>query len=195
MDHERFFRHMIEQAEQVWSRVVSSPRRKVVYTVNGVDYTPLPDRFNTRRKIARYFRRFWGKRLTRVMVCNLNLRVVKGKLCVPAGDVPPLPTMVQSLRIVRNRPNQKVIRAVLTGGATRVRIDYRLVRTWPSSPFSIAKRTAREFDIRYRSCPAKPAAAAKPTIRPAAKPTINPAAKLAAKPTAVRKKRKLLKTP
>ncbi|MBR8660348.1 hypothetical protein IRT44_13075 [Anoxybacillus sediminis] len=182
---------MIEQAEQVWSRVMSSPRRKVIYTVNGVDYTPLPDRFNTRRKIARYFRRYWGKRLTRVMVCNLNLRLVKGKLCVPAGDVPLFPTMVQSLRIVRNRPNQKVVRAVLTGGATRVCIDYRFVRTGPSSPFSIAKRTARQFDIRYRSCSAKPAAAAEPFIIPAAKPTAQPAAKR----NAVRKKRKLLKTP
>ena len=151
MDQLRLFKQFIEQAEQVWTQIAKSTRGKPIYTVNGVDYTPLPERYNTKRKISRIFRRYWGIKLTEAMIRNLQLRQLKGKWCIPYRTIPPLPMKVHSLRWKINRPNQKVISAILVGGNKKVRVDYRLIRSSPSASFSIMKRTGREQDIRYRS--------------------------------------------
>ena len=150
MDQLRLFRNLIEQAEQVWTQIAKSPRGKPVYTVNGVDYAPLPERYNTRRKISRIFRRYWGAKLSEAMIRNLQLRLVKGKWCVPYRLIPPLPMKVHSLRWKRNTPNQKVLAAILTGGNKKVTVDYRLVRSGTSAAFQIVKRSGRERDLRYR---------------------------------------------
>lgn len=164
MDQLRLFRHFIEQAEQVWTQIAASPRGKPVYTVNGGDYTPLPERYNTKRKISRIFRRYWGIKLSESMIRNLQLRLVKGKWCVPYRAIPPLPMKVHSLRWKINRPNQKVISAILVGGNKKVRVDYRLIRSGTSTSFSIMKRSGREHDLRYRPL-ARPKAKSKPIAR------------------------------
>lgn len=150
MDQLRQFRHFIEQAEQVWTQIASSPRGKPVYTVNGVDYTPLPERYNSKRKISRIFRRYWGIKLTDRMIRNLHLRLIKGKLCVPYRAYPPLPMKVQSLHWKANRPNQKVVTAILSGGSKNMRIEYRLIRSGQTVAFTIMKRTGCDYDLRYR---------------------------------------------
>ncbi|MGG1660311.1 DL-endopeptidase inhibitor IseA family protein [Brevibacillus sp. NRS-1366] len=183
MDELRMFKQFLSAAEHVWTQIAASPRGKSVYTVNGVDYTPLPEKYNTKRKISRIFRRYWGKQLTEAMIRNLNLRQLKGKLCVPYGVIPPFPTTVQSVQVKASRPNQRVVSAILVGKEKKVRVDYRLIKTGNASSFTIMKRSGRQFDPRYR-----PPAAAKP------EPLMHPKAK--AKPNAKRKgKNKLLRTP
>jgi hypothetical protein len=177
LDDLRVFKRFIDQAERVWTQIATSPLGKVVFTVNGVDFTPLPERYNTKRKISRIFRRYWGKSLTETMIRNLNLRLLKGKLCVPHGVIPPFPTTVQSVLVKSNRPNQKVVSAILTGGNKKVRVDYRFVRAGASASFTIMKRSGREFDLRYR-----PPASAQTKAKSKQKP----------KPKG---KKKLLKTP
>ncbi|RNB86441.1 hypothetical protein [Brevibacillus panacihumi] len=151
MDQLRQFKQFIDQAEQVWTQIAASPRGKPVYTVNGVDYTPLPERYGSKRKISRIFRRYWGIKLTERMIRNLRLRLVKGKLCVPYRVYPPLPMKVESLKWRKNGPNQKVISAVLSGGSKNVRVDYRFIRSGNTVSFTIMKRSNCEYDLRYRA--------------------------------------------
>ncbi len=194
MDEWRMFKQFISSAEQVWTQIATSPLGKVVYTVNGVDYTPLPDKYNTKRKISRIFRRYWGKQLTEAMIRNLRLRMLKGKLCIPYGAVPPFPNTVQSVQVKANCPNQRVVAAILVGGEKKTRVDYRLIRAGETDAFTIMKRSGREGDVRYRP----PAAALKATPKPAPKPVLHPAAKPEAKQAKKKKskgKKKLLKTP
>jgi hypothetical protein len=164
VDQLRLFRNFIEQAEQVWTKVAHSPRGKPVYTVNGVDYTPLPPQYNTKRKISRFFRRYWGRNLAQAMIRNLQLRLVKGKWCIPYRVIPPLPMKVHSLRWKRNTPNQKLLAAILIGGNKKVPVDYRLVRSGATASFQIVKRSGRERDLRYR-----PSKAARPKAKPRVK--------------------------
>ncbi|MGF9800144.1 DL-endopeptidase inhibitor IseA family protein [Brevibacillus agri] len=194
LDEWRMFKQFISSAEQVWTQIATSPRGKVVYTVNGVDYTPLPDKYNTKRKISRIFRRYWGKQLTEAMIRNLRLRMLKGKLCIPYGAVPPFPNTVQSVQVKANCPNQRVVAAIFVGGEKKTRVDYRLIRAGETDAFTIMKRSGREGDVRYRP----PAAALKATPKPAPKPVLHPAAKPEAKQAKKKKskgKKKLLKTP
>ncbi|WP_289139231.1 DL-endopeptidase inhibitor IseA family protein [uncultured Brevibacillus sp.] len=183
MDELRMFKQFISSAEHVWTQIASSPIGKTVYTVNGVDYTPLPEKYNSKRKISRIFRRYWGKQLTEAMIRNLQLRSLKGKLCVPSGVIPPFPTTVQSVQVRASLPNQRVVQAILIGKGKRITVDYRLIKTGNATSFTIMKRSGRQLDQRYR--PARPVAAAP-------KPFINPKAAPHAKP---RGKKKLLKTP
>jgi len=179
------FKQFLSSAEHVWTQIAASPSGKSVYTVNGVDYSPLPERYNSKRKISRIFRRYWGKQLTDAMIRNLNLRLLKGKLCVPYGVIPPFPTTVQSLQVKASHPNQRVVSAILVGKEKKVRVDYRLIKTGNASSFTIMKRSGRQLDPRYR-----PPVAAQP------KPLIHPKAKPQAKPHAKpRGKNKLLRTP
>ncbi len=206
LDELRMFKQFISSAEQVWTQIATSPRGKVVYTVNGVDYTPLPDKYNTKRKISRIFRRYWGKQLTETMIRNLQLRLLKGKLCIPCGTIPSVPCAVQSLQVKANLPNQRTIAATLVGGEKKTKVDYRLIRSGETQSFTIMKRSGRELDVRYRP-PVAPAAApkavAKPVAKPAAKkaapkPLLNPAVKPEASSKRKSKgkgKQKLLKTP
>ncbi|MGN7468696.1 DL-endopeptidase inhibitor IseA family protein [Brevibacillus sp. SAFN-007a] len=202
LDEWRMFKQLISSAEQVWTQIATSPRGKVVYTVNGVDYTPLPDQYNTKRKISRIFRRYWGKQLTETMIRNLQLRTLKGKLCIPYGRVPTFPCIVQSIQVKANRPNQRVVAAILVGGEQKTRVDYRLIRAGETDAFTIMKRSGREGDVRYRPLAAAvqtlPKPAAKPVPKPMPKPILHPAAKPEARSTKKTKgkgKKKLLKTP
>ncbi|MGZ0052973.1 hypothetical protein [Brevibacillus gelatini] len=202
MDESRLFKQFISSAEQVWTQIAASPRGKVVYTVNGVDYTPLPDKYNTKRKISRIFRRYWGKQLTETMIRNLGLRVLKGKLCIPYRPIPPLPCIVQSIQVKGNRPNQRLVAAILVGGEKKTRVDYRLIRAGDTDSFTIMKRSGREGDIRYRPSVEAPKAvsmlatnsAGKPVPKPMLHPAAKPGPKQARKPKRKGKKR-LLKTP
>lgn len=133
-----------------WISCAASHRGKPVYTVNGFDYTPLPERYNSKRKISRIFRRYWGIKLTDRMIRNLHLRLIKGKLCVPYRAYPPLPMKVQSLQWKANRLNQKVITVILSGGSKNMRIDYRLIRSGQTAAFTIMKRSGCDYDLRYR---------------------------------------------
>lgn len=173
MDEWRMFKQFIHSAERVWTQIAASPRGKPVYTVGGLDYTPLPEKYNTKRKISRIFRRYWGRQLSETMIRNLNLRLVKGKLCVPYKEIPSFPTIVQSLQVKANSPNQKVVSAVLMGGSKKVRVEYRFIRAGATAPYTIMKRSARENDPRYRlpgaaktKAKAKPTAQAKPKAKP-----------------------------
>lgn len=206
LDEWRMFKQFISSAEQVWTQIATSPRGKVVYTVNGVDYTPLPDKYNTKRKISRIFRRYWGKQLTEAMIRNLRLRMLKGKLCIPYGAVPPFPNTVQSVQVKANCPNQRVVAAILVGGEKKTRVDYRLIRAGETDAFTIMKRSGREGDVRYRppaaALKATPKPAPKPAVKsvakPGPKPVLHPAAKPEAKQAKKKKskgKKKLLKTP
>ncbi|QRG69677.1 hypothetical protein JNE38_11465 [Brevibacillus choshinensis] len=188
MDELRMFKQFIHAAEQVWTQIATSPRGKPVYTIDRVDYAPLPERYNSKRKISRIFRRYWGRQLTETMIRNLKLRLIKGKLCVPYGAIPPLPTTIQSLQLKMNRPNQKVVSAVLYGASKKVRVDYRLIRVGAAAPYTIMKRSGKEFDQRYRQ-PAK-------ATGPQAKPKPTPTQKTPGKPKHKSNgRKKLLKTP
>ncbi len=177
------FKQFISSAEHVWTQIASSPTGKSVYTVNGVDYTPLPEKYNSKRKISRIFRRYWGKQLTDAMMRNLQLRILKGKLCIPYGGIPPFPTTVQSLQVRAIQPNQRVVQAILVGKGKKITVDYRLIKTGNSTSFTIMKRSGRQLDQRFR--PATPVAAQpKPYIHPKAAPQAKP-----------RGRKKLLNTP
>ncbi|KQL49064.1 hypothetical protein AN963_04615 [Brevibacillus choshinensis] len=194
MDELRMFKQFIHAAELVWTQIATSPRGKPVYTINNVDFTPLPERYNSKRKISRIFRRYWGRQLSETMIRNLNLRLVKGKLCVPYGEIPPFPTVVQSLQLKLNRPNQKVVSVVLSGANKKVRVDYRLIRVGATAPYTIMKRSGKEYDRRYR--PPVASSAAKAKAKPAPKPAPKPASKPVAKPKPMSNgRKKLLKTP
>lgn len=179
LDELRLFKQFIQAAERVWIQIAASPRGKPVYTINGADYTPLPERYNSRRKISRIFRRYWGRQLSETMIRNMNLRLVKGKLCIPYGETPLFPAVVQSLQLKLNRPNQKVVSAVLVGGNRKMRVEYRLIRAGAAAPYTIMKRSGKEHDRRYRP---QAAANAKAKTKSAPKPKSNG-------------RKKLLKTP
>ncbi|MFS0554255.1 hypothetical protein [Brevibacillus sp. 179-C9.3 HS] len=150
LDELQRLKQFIASAEHVWTQIANSPRGKPVYTVNGVDYTPLPEKYNSKRKISRIFRRYWGKQLTEVMIRNLNLRMLKGKLCVPYREIPTFPTTVQSLQIKVNRPDHRTVAAILSGGGKKTRVDYRLIRVGETKTFTIMKRSGDQFDLRYQ---------------------------------------------
>lgn len=169
LDELRMLKQFIHAAEQVWNQIASSPRGKPVYTVGGVDYTPLPDRYNSKRKISRIFRRYWGRQLSEALIRNLNLRLIKGKLCIPYRNLPPLSTTVQTVQLKWNQPNQKVVTATLIGGNKKVRVDYRLIRAGATAPYMIMKRSGKETDRRFRP-PATAAARAKTAPKPRQKP-------------------------
>ncbi|TKI56109.1 hypothetical protein E8L90_11885 [Brevibacillus antibioticus] len=151
LDELQRLKQFITSAEHVWTQIANSPRGKPVYTVNGVDYTPLPEKYNTKRKISRIFRRYWGKQLTEVMIRNLHLRILKGKLCIPYRDIPPFPATVLSLQIKVNLPNHRTVAAILGGGGKKTQVDYRLIRIGATKTFTIMKRSGEQFDLRYQS--------------------------------------------
>lgn len=188
MDDLRMLKQFIHAAEQVWNQIATSPRGKPVYTVGGGDYTPLPERYNSKRKISRIFRRYWGRQLSEALIRNLNLRLVKGKLCIPYGDLPSPPATVQALQLRLNQPNQKVVCATLSGGSKKVRVDYRLIRAGATAPYMIMKRSGKEADRRFRP----PAAGAKAKAKAAPKTKPKSKAKPKQKSNG---RRKLLKTP
>ncbi|WP_310235000.1 hypothetical protein [Brevibacillus nitrificans] len=195
LDELRMFKQFIHAAEHVWTQIATSPRGKPVYTVNGVDFTPLPERYNSKRKISRIFRRYWGRQLSETLIRNLNLRLVKGKLCIPYGEIPVFPTNVQTLQLKLKQPNQKVVSAVLAGGNRKVRVEYRFIRAGATAPYMIMKRSGKEYDRRYRP-PAATNTNAK--AKPPAKPLVNPTAAPKSKSKSKSKsngRQKLLKTP
>lgn len=150
MDELQRLKQFLTSAEHVWTQIANSPKGKPVYTVNGVDYTPLPEKYNTKRKISRIFRRYWGKQLTETMIRNLHLRLLKGKLCVPYREVPTFPTTVLSLQLKVNQQNHRTVAAVLSGGGKKTSVDYRLIRVGATKTFTIMKRSGDQLDLRYQ---------------------------------------------
>ncbi len=140
-----FYKHFINNAEKVWLNVASSRRVGKVISTRSYDYQALPERFNSRCKIYRYFRKYWSHNFPKIMMKNLQLTSFNGRLCAPVGDPPPLPVNVISIQV-----NNKVIRAVLYGDPEgNTTIIYKIIRNPLTRKYTITNRTGTKNDLRY----------------------------------------------
>ncbi|PYI55205.1 hypothetical protein [Paenibacillus flagellatus] len=146
-------RAFLNAAELVWFTVIDSERVGPIIVRGGIDYQALPPRFDSVAKIRRLFRRYWGVRFTNILICNLRLLRINGRLYAPVGDPPELPTTVVALRIVKRSGDSILVRAALTGlGEGRTTIFYTIRFDPKTGAARIVNRTGRRNDIRYQRC-------------------------------------------
>lgn len=114
----------------------------------------LPYRFNQRTKIYYYFRRYWSKKLTLRMLCNLRIRKINNKLYLPAGDPGIFPNQVNSIKLLKNRSNEKVFEVKFgwRGFPTWLTVMYQVKKNLKTNRYEIVKRESGARDYRYASC-------------------------------------------
>lgn len=120
---------------------------------DGAPLTLMPPRFDTRRKIYAYFRRWWGPRLTSNMLSNLPLHEHGRSLCMIAYDFPPVSMTPKELPLVQEEGDSVRLQATLYGGLPEEHVKYLLVRDQLSGRPMIIRRSDAEADFRYQSCP------------------------------------------
>ena len=80
----------ITTAESQWFHVFYSGKKTRYRSADGAPLELLPPRFNSRRKIYRFFRMFWGKHLATQMLRNLPFKHRCGRLYVIGYDAGPM---------------------------------------------------------------------------------------------------------
>ncbi len=110
------WRDFIREAERAWLRVFDSGKRTAFLSPDGAPLLRLPVRWQSRRNIYNYFRRWWGPRLANNMLQNLPIFERGGSLYVAAYDVPPISLNVSKVEVLREKDDTVWLRATLTGG-------------------------------------------------------------------------------
>lgn len=143
-------KNFITAAESAWFTIQFSP--KVGRPVIGPDgdlYRFFGPRFNSRKKIFRYLRKFWSPAFARRIMCNLPLAIINGRLAtLDSTDVPDAPRRAIAVRIIFSLPGSLIVKAVLENSTNQV-IYYRIVKT--RCGLVITNRTHIN-DFRYRPC-------------------------------------------
>lgn len=110
------WRDFIKEAERAWLRVFDSGKRTPFCSPDGAPLLRLPMRWQSRRRIYNYFRRWWGPRLANNMLRNLPIYERGGNLYVAAYDVPPISLNVSQVEVERETDDTVWLQAILTGG-------------------------------------------------------------------------------
>lgn len=142
-------RKFLNSAEKAWLNVVDSAWP---YRGNLDEYTLLPLRYNSRKKILNYFRRQWGVALSNTMICNLRLRTYKKRLYLPQGDPPPVALIVKSVIVSQRCLNKLVVHATVVGDPSGPKRIIYFIRKRDSGRWEITGRTKKNNDVRYKSC-------------------------------------------
>ncbi|WP_147306773.1 hypothetical protein [Paenibacillus taihuensis] len=143
-------KNFITAAETAWFTIQFS--RKVgrpVIGPNGDQFRFLGPRFNSRKKIFRFLRKFWSPAFARRIMCNLPLATINRHLAtLDNTDVPDAPRKAKSIRIIFSLSDSFIIRAVLENSTNQV-IYYRIQKS--KCGLVITNRTNTN-DFRYRPC-------------------------------------------
>ena len=142
-------KRFITTAEGQWLHVFYSGRKTRYRTAEGTPLELLPTRFNSREKIYRFFRLFWGKRLAEQMIGNLPLSRRCGCLYVIAYDAGPMSVVVRVVRVMCRSKQALAVLTKLSGGPEgRVGVIHVLARRKPGG-YTIVKRHGPSYDFRY----------------------------------------------
>ena len=145
------WRCFITEAERAWLCVFDSARKTGWHHRDGAPLGRLPARFGTRRKIYNYFRRWWGSRLSSIMLCSLPLVQRPDGLYVILYDVPPVSLDVKEVRVVARKNHEIMVETWLDGGPEgRVRIHHALRYDSVRSRPMIVRRSDTAEDFRYQ---------------------------------------------
>ncbi|WP_308635574.1 DL-endopeptidase inhibitor IseA family protein [Paenibacillus silvisoli] len=144
-------RAFLNKAEAAWFEVYDTSIDRKEIRVGGGQYVQLPLRYSTRAKIYAYFRQYWGIAFSRRLLCNLKSVVYQGRVYVVLGDPGPIPSYVESVRILSVTSTRIRVRAMLSGDPDgNVPIYYTLART--SSGYKIISRSGKKGDYRFEPC-------------------------------------------
>ena len=144
-----FAKRLIKSAEGQWLYVFYAGKKTRHRAKDGAPLELLPPRFESRRKIYRFFSMFWGKRLATQMLKNLPLKNRHGRLYVIAYDAGPMSVVVRKIRILCQTKCKLTILTQLTGGPEgRVYVVHSLVKS-RAGRYVIARRTGPAYDFRY----------------------------------------------
>lgn len=139
----------IKTAEGQWFHVFYAGKKTRYRTAYGTPLELLPPCFNSRRKIYRFFKRFWGNRLATQMLRNLPLTNRCRRLYVIAYDAGPMSVVVRAVRVMRHSKQTLTVLTKLTGGPEgRVCIVHVLARR-KLDGYAIVKRHGPSYDFRY----------------------------------------------
>lgn len=142
----------LKEAEQAWLRIFDSGKRTNLVSPDGAPLRRLPIRWQSRRNIYYYFRRWWGPRLASNMLKNLPIFERGGTLYVAAYDVPPISLKVQNITEINDtNPKKVLLTAVLVGGFDEpLIIQYIITKHTLTKHFMIVNRSDVQ-DFRYRN--------------------------------------------
>lgn len=139
----------IRKAEGQWFHVFYAGKQTRYRTAYGTPLELLPPRFNSRKKIYRFFRQFWGNRLAMQMLRNLPLTNRCRRLYVTAYDAGPMSVVVRAVRVMRRRKNTIRVQTKLTGGPEgKVYVVHVLARCKMGGN-KIVERNGPPYDFRY----------------------------------------------
>lgn len=139
----------ITTAEGQWLHVLYSGRKTRCRSADSAPLELLPPRFNSRRKIYRFFRLFWGRRLATQMLRNLPLKTHCGQLYVIAYDAGPMSVVVKAVRVLCRAKQTLLVLTKLVGGPEGgVYVVHNLIKRRMGS-YIIARRIGPPYDFRY----------------------------------------------
>lgn len=148
MSNQRLTKEFFTRAEVAWFKVNDSVDENIIFKVGKDTYSPLIPRFNSRPKILRYFRQFWSTRYSLIMLRNLQLKTINGRLCILLGNGGFFPYRVLTIRIEVVSPNIRLVRAILSDDKFHGhRIIYRVMKT--KTGHKIIYRSNTKDDPRY----------------------------------------------
>lgn len=140
----------IVAAERAWLRVFDSGKLTQFKSPDGAPLLRLPMRWQSRRRIYNYFRRWWGPRLANNMLRNLPIVERGGSLYLAAYDIPPISLNVESVGVLNEETPLIRLSAILTGGFDEpLNIDYEVTQDAVTKHYMIVKRSDLE-DFRYQ---------------------------------------------
>ncbi|HBK85229.1 MAG TPA: hypothetical protein DDZ53_04260 [Firmicutes bacterium] len=143
------WKEFIIDAERAWLRVFDSGKRSPFLSPDGAPLLRLPMRWQRRRCIYNYFRRWWGPTLAGNMLRNLPIFDRGGCLYVAAYDVPPISLNVSQVTLLEDNNERILLRAVLTGGYDEPLVINYVVKKHPlTKHYMIVARSDYE-DFRY----------------------------------------------
>lgn len=145
------WKDFIIDAERAWLRVFDSGKRSSFYSPDGAPLLRLPIRWQSRRRIYNYFRRWWGPRLANNMLRNMPIYERGGSLYVAAYDVPPISLNISEVEVHKDKDDIVWLNAVLTGGFDEpLIIKYVVKKHTLTKHYMIVSRSDTD-DFRYNN--------------------------------------------
>lgn len=143
------WKDFITDAERAWLRVFDSGRKTGFCSPDGAPLLRLPVRWQSRRRIYNYFRRWWGPRLANNMLRNLPIFERGGSLYVAAYDIPPISLNVSKVAVAEEKDDTVWLEAILSGGFDEpLAVKYVVKRHGLTKHFMVVSRS--DFsDFRY----------------------------------------------
>ncbi|MEI7024455.1 hypothetical protein [Paenibacillus sp. y28] len=148
----------ITAAETAWLHVFDSGKEidgSDEWTDEGVPMALLPPRFQSKRSIYLYFRRWWSAQYARRMVCNMPFYIRNGKRYVKLYDPPVFDPTATELEILKQTDRVLWLRVRLgkkeDEDISEV-VRYRLALTEAGRKMTITLRSGAAQDFRYQPC-------------------------------------------